>query len=135
MAVGLTLVLVSLSTATVAQRGTRGAPARYDTTTEVTLDGVIAAVTETTAPRRGRGGLHLTVTGGSRTFEVHVGPAEFVASKSFTFAAGEAISVTGSTITLDGSTVVLAREIKKGDRILALRDAKGFPLWSRRMRS
>jgi hypothetical protein len=135
MAVGLTIVLVSLSAATFAQRGTRGAPARYDTATEVTLDGVIAAVTETTAPRRGRGGLHLTLTVDSSTFEVHVGPADFVASKSFAFAAGETISVTGSKITLDGSPVVLAREIKKGDRILALRDAKGFPLWSRRMSS
>ena len=29
-----------------------------------------------------------------------------------------------------GEDVVIAREIKKGDQVLTLRDAKGFPLWS-----
>jgi hypothetical protein len=28
--------------------------------------------------------------------------------------------------------VIIAREITKGDNVLTLRDAKGFPLWSGR---
>jgi hypothetical protein len=31
-----------------------------------------------------------------------------------------------------GQEVVIAREIKKGDQVLTLRDAKGFPMWSGR---
>ena len=64
--------------------------------------------------------------------EVDVGPASFVSSKNVTFAKGDALTVVGSKVTMAGQVVVIAREIKKGEQVLTLRDAKGFPLWSGR---
>jgi hypothetical protein len=66
--------------------------------------------------------------------EVVLGPASFVSSKKFEFAKGDRITVTGSKVTTNGQDVVVAREVKKADKVLTLRDAKGFPLWSGRMR-
>ena len=66
--------------------------------------------------------------------EVHVGPASFVSSKNATFTKGDALTVVGSKVTMAGKEVVIAREIKKGDQVLTLRDAKGYPLWSGRSR-
>ena len=84
---------------------------------------------------RGGGGLHLVLTASSGPIEVHVGPASFVSSKNVTFAKGDALTVVGSKVTMAGQDVVIAREIKKGDQVLTLRDANGFPLWSGRGRS
>jgi hypothetical protein len=47
-----------------------------------------------------------------------------------TFAAGDAITVVGSKLTMGAEEVLIAREIKKGDQALTLRDANGFSLWS-----
>jgi hypothetical protein len=52
-----------------------------------------------------------------------------------TFAKGDTLKVVGSQVTMAGQEVVIAREITKGDQVLTLRDAKGFPLWSGRGRS
>jgi hypothetical protein len=42
--------------------------------------------------------------------------------------------VAGSKLTMSGQEVVVAREVEKADRVLTLRDAKGFPMWSGRLR-
>ena len=78
--------------------------------------------------------MHLTVRNETAAFEVHVGPLAFASSKGFEFTNGDQLTVIGSKTTMDGKDVVLAREIKKGDAVLTLRDAKGFPLWARRNR-
>jgi hypothetical protein len=62
--------------------------------------------------------------------EVAVGPVSFVTSSHFNFAKGDRVIVTGAKMKMGGSDVVVAREIKKGDQVLTLRDAKGVPLWS-----
>jgi hypothetical protein len=58
-----------------------------------------------------------------------------VSEKHVTFAKGDALSVVGSKITMDGKQVVIAREITKGDQVLTLRDPQGLPLWSGRGRT
>jgi magnesium-transporting ATPase (P-type) len=40
-----------------------------------------------------------------------------------------AIQILGSKVTMMGRTVVIAREVKKGDDTLKLRDERGVPLW------
>jgi hypothetical protein len=64
--------------------------------------------------------------------EVHVGPSSFLAGKNISFVNGDRIQITGSKVTREGAEALIAREIKKGDSRLVLRDAKGFPVWSRR---
>ncbi len=68
------------------------------------------------------------------TEDVRLGPAAFVQSKGFAFAAGDAVTVTGSKISVAGKAVVVAREVRKGGKVLTLRDENGRPLWAGRGR-
>lgn len=102
---------------------------RYDKTTEVTVDGTVKEVLFAD-DARGRKGLHLTLEAGEKAWEVHVGPAAYVETKGFSFAAGDAIGVIGSRIEIDGKPVLIPRHITKGDAKLELRDGEGRPLWA-----
>lgn len=129
--VPLAIVAVALATATSAQRG-MCCGGNYDVSTEATVTGTIDTVTTMPSPGRGGGGLHLILTTSSGPIEIRVGPASFVSSKHVTFTKGDALTVAGSMLTMGGRSVLIAREITKGGEVLALRDARGFPLWAGR---
>jgi hypothetical protein len=126
----LGIVVAGLATNAYAQPAGRQGGGNYNPATETTLAGTIDEVKQLPSPGRGGGGLHLVLSAPSGAIEVHVGPASFVSSKNVTFAKGDAVTVVGSKVTVEGQEVLIAREIRKGDQVLTLRDAKGFPLWS-----
>jgi DNA/RNA endonuclease YhcR with UshA esterase domain len=108
-----------------------GTGPRYDKTTETKVDGTVKEVVHTEGgPRRGQKGLHLVLQAGDGTMTVHLGPADWIESKKFTFAAGDVISVVGSRVEIEAKPVVIAREVSKGEAKLQLRDANGKPLWA-----
>jgi hypothetical protein len=127
------VVLLSMSAMAFAQGGNKGGR-HYNSATEVTFSGTVAEIQQIPAPGRGPGGVHLMVRSDPGMNEVHLGPIAYVTSKQFEFATGDAITVIGSKVTMGGKDVIIAREIKKGDRVLTLRDANGFPLCSGRAR-
>jgi hypothetical protein len=127
----VSIAIVGLASAVHAQSGMRGS-GNYNPATEMTLTGTVDGVNSVRSSGRGGGGLHLMLAVPTGPIEVHVGPASFVSSKSVTFTKGDALTVIGSKVTMAGQEVVIAREIKKGDQVLTLRDAKGLPLWSGR---
>jgi hypothetical protein len=131
----LSIAIAGLAAASSAQPGTGQGGGNYNPATETTLTGTVDSVKNLPSPGRGGGGLHLVLTAPSGATEVHVGPASFVSSKNVTFAKGDALTVVGSKVTMDGHDVLIAREIKKGDQVLTLRHANGVPLWSGRGRS
>lgn len=131
----LGIVIASLASTAYAQRGVRRGGGNYNPATEATLTGTVDTITNLPSPGRGGGGLHLMLSMPSGPIEVHVGPASFVKSKNVTFAKGDALTVVGSKVTMAGREVLIAREIRKGDQVLTLRDANGFPLWSGRNRT
>jgi hypothetical protein len=110
--------------------GQRMGGGNYDPATEATVTGTVEEVRQIPGPGKGPGGLHLMLRTDAGVQEIDVGPAAFVSSKSITFAKGDSISVTGSRVSRDGGSAIIAREIKKGDQLLTLRDSKGLPLWS-----
>jgi hypothetical protein len=125
----LGVAILALSAVAFAQRGMKGGPAHDNPATEVTLKGTVDEVKQISSQGKGPGGLHLILSTEPKPIEVLLGPAWYVSSKNFTFAKGDAVTVTGSKMTIDNSEVVVAREIKKGQEVLTLRDANGFPLW------
>ena len=129
------IMITGLAAAAYAQPGTPSGGGNYNPATEATLSGTVASVKNLPPSGRGGGGLHFILTAPSGPIEVHVGPASFVKSKNVTFAEGDALTVIGSKVTMAGQEVLIAREVKKGDQVLTLRDANGFPLWSGRGRS
>jgi hypothetical protein len=110
--------------------GQQGTP-RYDTFKEITISGTVEKVEDWVQARQGRrlGGTHIFVGNGA-TYEIHIGPSSFLSEKNWSFSEGDEVQVTGSKVKWGGSTVLLAREIKRGKEVLALRNEQGIPLWS-----
>ena len=117
--------------------GRQGRP-MYDPKTEMTIAGSVESVENVagTAARgpNGLGGTHLVVKSDKDSFAVHVGPTAYLAEKKITLAKGDKVEILGSRVTIDGKTVLIARQIRKGDETWTLRDASGRPAWSGRGR-
>lgn len=94
------------------------------------MNGTVEEVKTITA-RHGWNGIHLTLKTADKTLDVHLGPATFLKEKGFSVAKGDQVEVTGATATFGDPEALIAREVKKGDKTLALRDARGIPKWSR----
>jgi hypothetical protein len=62
---------------------------------------------------------------------VRLGPATYVQNQGFTFAKGDKVEIVGSKVTVGGVDVLIAREVTKDGKKLALRDTSGRPMWSR----
>jgi hypothetical protein len=69
------------------------------------------------------------------TLEVHLGAIDCWKANGFELAKGDSIEVTGSKAKVDDAEVLLAREVKKGEKTVTLRDAQGVPAWARGRRS
>ncbi len=102
---------------------------RYDKTTETTLAGTVEEV-QSHQGRGGGTGTHLLLKTETGTIDVHVGPTNWLAGQKYEFATGDRLEVLGSKVTIDGVDGFIAREIKKGDVKMVLRDAAGIPYWS-----
>ena len=110
----------------------------YDKAHEQTMSGKVVEIkAKTQCLAEGAGlagpGLHLILETGTGIQEVHVGPTNFVAEKGFVFAKGDQIDVTGAPCHEICGGAFLAREIKRGDKTLTLRDIEGRPVWLMRM--
>jgi hypothetical protein len=105
----------------------------YDVRTEARFTGTVTAIQHHAGPVDwccgGEGGTHLTLQTGAEKIAVHLGPAMFLMQSNITFTVGDAVEILGSRITLQGTPVVIAREIKKGETTWTLRDPSGRPLW------
>jgi DNA/RNA endonuclease YhcR with UshA esterase domain len=126
-------LLLLVNSSAFAQQGGGGRSAQaplYDPSTEITLKGSIEVVKQVS--RSGAWtGTHLTLKADQGTFDVHVGPTTYLTKNQMTFAKGDNIEVTGAKVKYEGADAVLAREVKKGDKTLTLRNAAGIPQWSR----
>ena len=102
----------------------------YDADTVTTLRGTVASVTVVPARGGRSGGLHVTVETDGKPTDVHLGPSWFLERQGLALAKGDAVEVTGSLVQQDGATFLIAREVKKGDKQVTLRDQRGIPAWS-----
>lgn len=108
--------------------GRRGPGPRYDPSTEVTLSGTAQEVRDMPSPSTGT---HIMLKTDSETVEVHLGPSSFLADQKLELKAGDAVTIIGSRVKIAGADAIIAREVRSGARTVTLRDARGFPRWSR----
>ncbi|HUL80394.1 MAG TPA: hypothetical protein VL691_24235 [Vicinamibacteria bacterium] len=106
----------------------------YDLDTVTVVRGTVASVT--VAPARGAqpGGTHVSLQNEGTVMEVHLGPTWFLDREGVELSRGDALEVTGSVVDLGGATVMIARDVKKGQNVVRLRDEQGLPLWAGRSR-
>lgn len=101
----------------------------YDPSTETTVKGTVEEVKQVSG-KHGWNGTHLMLKTEAGQLDVHVGPSSYVAGQGFTFAKGDQVEVLGSKVKMGGSEALIARQIKRGDKTLVLRNAQGIPEWS-----
>jgi hypothetical protein len=122
-------LLVLCLTPILGQKATEASPPKYDPHTETKMKG---KVDEVKLPQKGseKEVTHLLVKTGSDTMDVYLCPKSFLDDMGVSFNKGDDIALTGSKVKQNGTDLILAREVVKGDVTLALRDDKGNPVWS-----
>ena len=102
-------------------------PRAFDPNAVTTIQGKVVDVQRIAGHRHE--GVHLLVAMGSEDVAVHLGPDFYVDAQTLKLAKGDQVEVKGARTTFDGQPVIIAQEVRRGDRVLALRDANGVPLW------
>jgi hypothetical protein len=69
-------------------------------------------------------------TDGGNVVTVHTGPRSYLERQNIRFHHGDQVTVTGSPAKAGRRNVIVASQIKMGDKILALRTREGKPLWN-----
>ena len=102
---------------------------KYDVSKEVTIKGTIEDVQEMTMPK-GEVGVHLMVKTADAIIEVRLCPSGFLKDLEIQFEKGQAVTITGSKVSIAEKDVILAREVVQGNNTLTLRDKQGGPVWT-----
>jgi hypothetical protein len=130
-----------LTTESFAQRGMKwqgsggwgmGTPYQrmYDPAKVETISGTVESV-DRIAPVKGMyPAVALTVKTDKETITVHLGPEWYIGRLDAKIAKGDSVEVKGSRVTFGDKPVIIAGEIKKGDKVLQLRDNAGVPVWA-----
>ncbi len=97
---------------------------KYDKSTEAKVKGVVDEV-KTAADKI----VHLTLNTDKGPLDVVVAPEKFLQDMEITFAKGDNLEILGSQVSIDGTAVMLAREVTRNGDIMVMRDDKGKPVW------
>ncbi len=103
----------------------------YNPSTEITAHGVLEAVQNAVYPCR-RGGTQVTLKTENGSYDGRLWPTFFLSQNNFSLAKGDTVSVTGSKLQTQGATVLVAREVSRNGKSLALRSYQGIPAWAGR---
>ena len=125
----LSILSLILASVVWAQRGPGPKGRMYNPQTEETFRAEVLKLETFTLPRGRHTGVHLVVKTDKETIPVHLGPSFFVDKLNVTFAPQDKVEITGSRINPPRGPVIIAREVKKGDKVLKLRYADGTPAW------
>jgi sporulation protein YlmC with PRC-barrel domain len=102
----------------------------FDANKIVTKSGTVTSVSSFSPAAQNMRGLRLVVrTDAGESFVVYGGPRDYVLDKGFMFYNGDKVEVTGSQATINNRPVIMATEIKSGDKTLQLRNREGKPQW------
>ena len=102
----------------------------YSKGRETNVAGKIVSIDTTRKPQATMSPVtDLKIRGTKGTVDVHLGPSWYLRNLSAHLQVGNTVKVTGSLVALNGSNVILARKLSKGNRVLYLRDVSGFPMW------
>ena len=103
----------------------------WDAKTVESLSGEVVDVDKYVPGRGGTSyGVRLSLKTEKETIPVVLGPAWYIEEQHTKFAANDKIEVKGSRMSIQGQPTIIAQEVKKGDKVLKLRDDKGAPLWT-----
>ena len=102
-------------------------PVSYDASQEVTLNGTVSAVFGT-APSGLLAGSHVMLTTLSGPVDVSLGAFGLMGKGAVSVMPGQQIQITGVMRAFHGNPVFLARTVKSGDSVYAIRNEHGIPV-------
>jgi hypothetical protein len=102
----------------------------YDTKTVATVNGEVVAVDEITPLKGMSYGIHLTLKTDKEAISIHLGPAWYLENQDMKIEPKDKVEIKGSKIVFEGKPAIIAAEVRKGDKLLKLRDDNGVPAWS-----
>ena len=97
-----------------------------------TVYGDVVSIEKATSGRGMSYGVHLIVKSDEETLSVRLGPEWYMKDQGFTINPDDKVEIKGHRISDRGEQAIIAAEIKKGDKVLKLRDENGLPFWSGR---
>ena len=124
----LAMTFATLMAAQAAAPAKAAPEPKYDKQTESVIKGVVEEIRE--VPGAKTPDVHLIIKSGSELLEICLCPGKFLKAMDVDFAKGDQLEITGSKVKRDDKTVILAREIVKGNNTLTLRDKEGGPVWT-----
>ncbi|MBU0692926.1 hypothetical protein KKH18_14080 [bacterium] len=95
-----------------------------------TVKGTITEISTYTIPDGAGSGVQLTIENSGKQIAVHLGPEWYIQHQAKQFEVGEKITVKGSRVDFEGSSVLLALAVVMDSHMLVLRSASGAPVWS-----
>ncbi|MBT5307687.1 MAG: hypothetical protein HON76_13040 [Candidatus Scalindua sp.] len=101
----------------------------YNQETTEKISGEVVSIEKVIRGKEGFSGIQLQVMADEETVTVHLGPEWYIENQDMEIEEKDKIEITGSKSFYGGKPVITAYEVKKGDDILVLRDADGFPAW------
>lgn len=101
---------------------------KYDLHTETKTKGVVEEVKLLPLGTR-KDFTELIIQSGDDKVHIYVCPKTFQEEMGISFSKGDQIAITGSKVKQEGSDVILARELVKGQDTVLFRDDKGSPVW------
>jgi len=104
-------------------------PYAYNTSAEARIQGVVQEVQEFYCPVTGETGTHLKVATEKGTLQVHVAPSRFLSGKQWQFVKGDRVEIIGAPISVQGRQGLVARIVRDGSEVVAVRQENGKPLW------
>ena len=127
--------IASAQNSTTPQMGGWGAASSYNMLykpeSEVTITGTVTGVAETNSPAQGMTPVTTILVkspnGGTST--VDLGPTWYLNNLGTPVKLNDTVSITGSKVTLNDRSFIMARMVSKGTHGLYLRERSGFPLW------
>jgi hypothetical protein len=104
----------------------------YDPKTVETIGGKVLSIEKTTPAKKRGYWVQLMLQTEKETIAVQLGPAWYIDKQTPRMEANDTITVTGSRLTVDGISAIIAADVTKGNELLKLRDDNGIPVWPRR---
>ena len=102
----------------------------FDADSVATLTGTVERLELKSSPHfPSMYGVHLFLATDDGTVEVHLGPVWFLDNQDIQIQEGDAVTVIGADLVMDGMTGFVALQVQRGDDTLHLRDEAGRPLW------
>jgi hypothetical protein len=104
----------------------------YDAKTVETIGGKVLSIEKTTPAKKRGYWIDVMLQTANGTIAVQLGPAWYIDKQTPRIEANDTITVTGSRVTMDGRSAVVAADVTKGNELLKLRENNGIPVWPRR---